>query len=180
VVVDAHPTITAGIDRALDRVGWSCTDLSVPTWDSATAQAGLLLVVEAWHSDSALVAEHPDQIGDDVRGRLELGSSFDDAVIRQAWVAQKEWEATVERVFTRVDLLVTPTLTTFPPPIDNGDELLVARCTLPVNLAGVPALSLPVPTDGPLPASIQLIGPAYSEERLLSAGAELEAAIAAG
>jgi amidase len=178
--VDAHPAITAGIDRALNQVGWSCTDLPVPAWDSATAQAGLLLVVEAWHSDSMLVAEHPHQIGDDVRGRLELGSSFDDAVVRDAWVAQKEWKATLESVFTRVDLLVTPTLSVFPPSVDDGDELLVARCTLPVNLAGVPALSLPVPTGGPLPASIQLIGPAHSEERLLAAGAELEAAIASG
>jgi aspartyl-tRNA(Asn)/glutamyl-tRNA(Gln) amidotransferase subunit A len=58
--------------------------------------------------------------------------------------------------------------------------LLVARCTLPVNLAGVPALSLPVPTGGAFPASLQLIGPAMSEERLLAAGARLEAAIASG
>jgi amidase len=56
----------------------------------------------------------------------------------------------------------------------------VARCTLPVNLAGLPALSLPVPTDGPLPASMQLIGPAGSEELLLAAGAVLEKAIASG
>jgi Asp-tRNA(Asn)/Glu-tRNA(Gln) amidotransferase A subunit family amidase len=51
---------------------------------------------------------------------------------------------------------------------------------LPVNLAGVPALSLPVPTGGAFPASLQLIGPAMSEERLLAAGARLEAAIASG
>ena len=56
----------------------------------------------------------------------------------------------------------------------------MSRCTLPVNLAGVPALSLPVPTSGPLPASVQLIGPAGSEERLLAAGAQLEAAVAGG
>ena len=56
----------------------------------------------------------------------------------------------------------------------------MARCTIPVNLAGVPALSLPVPTRGRLPASIQVIGPAGSEERLLAAGAWLESAVAAG
>jgi amidase len=78
-----------------------------------------------------------------------------------------------------VDFLVTPTLTIFPPPLGEGDDLLVARCTLPVNLAGVPALALPVPTGGPLPASIHLIGPAGSEDRLLAAGAWLEAAVAA-
>jgi amidase len=180
IPIDADPAITTGIDRALNQVGWSCKELPVPGWDAATAQAGLLLVVEAWHSDSALVAEHPEQIGEDVRGRLQLGSSFDDATVRAAWVAQKEWQATLKSVFARVDLLVTPTLSIFPPPLEDADDLLVSRCTLPVNLAEVPALSLPVPTDAALPASVQLIGPPRSEERLLAAGAVLEEAVAAG
>jgi Asp-tRNA(Asn)/Glu-tRNA(Gln) amidotransferase A subunit family amidase len=141
-------------------------------------QAGLLLVVEAWDSDASLVKEDPEGISADVRSRLELGSAFDDATVRAAWLAQRAWKATLERVFTEVDILVTPTLTIFPPHLDDGDDLLVSRCTLPVNLAGVPALSLPVPSAGPLPASIQLIGPAHSEERLLAAGALLEAAVA--
>ncbi len=71
-------------------------------------------------------------------------------------------------------------MTIFPPPLDDGDDLLVSRCTLPVNLAGVPALSLPVPSRGPFPASLQLIGPTQSEDRLLAAGALLESAAAAG
>jgi amidase len=178
--VEADPSITAAIDRAMALAGWRCRDLEVPGWDNAMTHAGLLLVVEAWHSDRALVQEDPEGIGDDgVRSRLELGSTFDDDVVRAAWETQREWQAAVERAFTEVDFLVTPTLTIFPPPLDDGDELLVARCTLPVNLAGVPALSLPVPTGGPLPASLQLIGPAQSEERLLAAGAQLEAAVAA-
>jgi amidase len=178
--IDADPAITAAIDRALRLVGWACRDLPVPGWDDATMQAGLLLVVEAWHSDAALVEEDPAGIGDDVRARLQLGSAFDDAAVRAAWVAQREWKATLERIFAEVDLLVTPTLTIFPPRLEDGDDLLVSRCTLPVNLAGLPALSLPVPAAGPLPASIQLIGPAHSEERLLAAGALLEEAVAAG
>ena len=48
------------------------------------------------------------------------------------------WKATLERIFTEVDLLVTPTLSIFPPRLEDGDDLLVSRCTLPVNLAGVP------------------------------------------
>jgi Asp-tRNA(Asn)/Glu-tRNA(Gln) amidotransferase A subunit family amidase len=49
-----------------------------------------------------------------------------------------------------------------------------ARCTLPVNLAGVPALAIPVTSQGPTPASLQLVGPMGSEEQLLAAGLELE------
>ena len=178
--VEAEPAITAALDRALNLVGWDWTEVPVPGWDAALTGAGLLLVVEAWHSNRALLAEDPDGIGADVRGRLELGGACDDATVRAAWETQRDWTATLERVFTRVDFLVTPTLTILPPRPEDGDDLLVSRCTLPANLAGVPALSLPVPTDGPFPASLQLVGPAQSEERLLAAGAALEAAVAAG
>lgn len=175
--VEADPAITAALDRAVATVGWQRRELAVPGWDAALMQAGLLLVVEAWRTDRSLMEEDPGGIGQDVRARLEIGASFDDATVRAAWETQREWKATLERVFTEVDFLVTPTLTIFPPPLEDGDDLLVARCTLPVNLAGVPALSLPVPSGGALPASLQLIGPVLSEERLLAAGAILEAAI---
>jgi len=177
--LDADPAVTDAVRRALDVTGWAWRDVDVPGWDDATVQAGLLLVVEAWHSDSALVAEDPEGIGDDVRGRLELGGAFDDATVRAAWLVQREWQATLVRVFDDVDVLVTPTLTIFPPRVEEAEDLLVSRCTLPVNLAGVPALSLPIPARGRLPASIQLIGPAHSEARLLAAGALLESAVAA-
>jgi amidase len=72
-----------------------------------------------------------------------------------------------------------PTLSILPPKLASADELLQARYTLPVNLAGVPALALPIPARGPLPASLQLVSEWGSEERLLAAGAAAEAAIAA-
>ena len=106
-------------------------------------------MVEAWHTDATLVAEDPEGISDGVRGRLELGGAFDEDTVEKAWRVQRAWKETLERAFAEVDLLVTPTLSIFPPRLEDGDDLLVSRCTLPVNLAGVPALSLPVPTGGP-------------------------------
>jgi amidase len=51
---------------------------------------------------------------------------------------------------------------------------------MPANLAGLPALALPVP-GGPagLPASLQLIGPPGGEEQLIALGRMIESAIAA-
>jgi amidase len=181
VPVEADPLISAAIDRAVRLTGWERTELPLAkAWDQATAQAGLLLVVEAWSSDEALLARDPEGIGADVRSRLTMGSSFDDATVRAARAAQREFQAELQRAFELVDVIVTPTLSIFPPRLEEGDDLLVSRCTLPVNLAGVPALSLPVPTGGPLPASIQLVGPAGSEERLLAMGAWVEEAVRAG
>jgi len=175
--VDADPVIDAAIDGALAASEWEVSDVALPQWYEATAAAGLLLVTEAWETDRALVARRPDEIGQDVVGRLTLGSSIDERALASARKVKEEWEACLDRTFQRVDVIVTPTLTVFPPSLDGGEELLMARCTLPVNLAGVPALALPVPTSGALPASVQLIGPPHSEEMLLAAGLALESAL---
>jgi amidase len=176
----ADPLIDAAVDAALSRTGWAWSDLDVPQWDQATRDAGLLLVVEAWVSNRALLELDPEGIGPDVRERLTMGSACDAGTIEQAWAGQRRWQAALTELFTRVDVLVTPTLTIFPPSPDDGKDLLIGRCTIPVNLAGVPALSLPVPAGGPLPASLQLIGPPRSEERLLAAALWLESAVARG
>ncbi|HEY2214823.1 MAG TPA: amidase [Acidimicrobiales bacterium] len=170
------PLIDAAMDEVLSRTEWDVTDLEVPEWDQATNEAGLLLVAEAWETNRELVARDPNGIGDSVRERLQMGQTFSEATVSSAWEGQRRWVDVLNQLFTRFTFLVTPTLTIFPPTIEEASDLLVARCTLPVNLAGVPALSLPVPTTGSLPASLQLIGPAGSEERLLAAGAWLEAA----
>ena len=77
----------------------------------------------------------------------------------------------------RHPVLALPTLTGAPPLIgERGMSLTVL--TMPANLAGLPALSLPVP-GGPagLPASLQLIGPPGGEERLIALGRVIEAAL---
>jgi amidase len=174
----ADPLIDAAVDRALADAEWPVLELAAPGWDRATADAALLLVAEAWESNRALLARDPDGIGTDVRERLRSGAAFEPAAVTAAWSGQRAWTAALRGLLDQVDFVVTPTLSVFPPLLAEGGDLLGGRCTLPVNLAGFPALSLPVPTGGPLPASIQVIGPPHSEERLLAAGAWLESAAA--
>jgi len=174
--VEADPSIDEAIDRVLAAAELDVSAIELPRWEAATAAAGILLVSEAWETDHALVARRPGEIGADVVGRLRIGESIDARGLASARQVKEEWDACLDEVFRRVDVVVTPTLTVFPPPLEGGEELLMARCTLPVNLAGVPALALPVPTAGVLPASLQLIGPSHGEEMLLAAGLTIEAA----
>ncbi len=176
--VEADPSIDEAIDGALEGAELEVSDIVLPRWHEATAAAGILLVSEAWVTDRDLVARRPGQIGPDVVGRLRIGESIDARTLASARKVKDEWVACLDEAFRRVDVIATPTLTVFPPPLQGGEELLMARCTLPVNLAGVPALALPVPSAGTLPASLQLIGPRGGEELLLSAGRTIEAAAA--
>jgi amidase len=99
----------------------------------------------------------------------------------------RDWARMERDLLAHHVALALPVLDDVAPRLD-GDLAggLTTRWTTPVNLAGLPALALPVPLGpsaphqpGPaLPGSLQLIGPAGGEEALLALGAVLEAAVA--
>jgi len=175
--VEADPDVDAAIDRALAATEWDVIEVVFPEWDDVTAHTATLLVAEAWESDRDILERDPAGVGADVAERLRLGDHVDAPARRSAGEVRERWRDRLRDLFRQVDVLAMPTLTVFPPVIDEGESLLLARCTLPFNLAGVPALSLPVPAPGGFPASIQLVGPERGEEDLLAAGLVVEAAV---
>jgi amidase len=174
----ADPAIDAAVDAALAATGWPVIPVELTGLDAATSAAMTILDAEAWASDGALAESAPDQIGRDVLARLRQASTTTEAALDAAWQQATVWRATVDALWEQVDLLALPTLLGFPPTLGHSRDMVQIRgVTSAVNLAGVPALALPVPSGGPLPASIQLIGPAGAEDRLLAAGAALELAV---
>jgi amidase len=187
LTIGADPVINAAIDSALRAAGFSVEPVTISELDDVIAASITLLDAEAWATNAELVATAPEQIGRDVLARLSRAATITEAQLSAAAAVIARWKATLDRLWNRVELLAAPTLLGFPPLTDDADAIGAIRgLTSPVNAAGLPSLALPVPADGPragggpLPASIQLIGPANSEDRLLAAGAVLEQAIASG
>jgi len=177
VVIGADPVVDDAVDSALAAAGFTVAPVALDGLDLATTAAMTVLDAEAWASDGALAEAAPDLIGRDVLARLRQSATITAAALGAAWQQAAWWKATLAALWDQVEMLALPTLLGFPPTLDNAREMLQIRgLTSPVNLAGLPALAVPVPSRGPLPASVQLIGPAGSEERLLAAGAVLEAA----
>jgi amidase len=180
VAMAADPAIDAAIDAALAAAGWKIAPVTLPGLGAAMTAAMTVLDAEAWQSDGALARSVPGRIGADVLARLRGASEVTPAALAHARQQAARWRATLSELWNRLDLLAVPTLLGFPPALDDaGGMARIRGLTSPVNLAGVPALALPVPAGGRLPASVQLIGPAGSEERLLAAGAVLEQAVRA-
>jgi amidase len=178
VVIGADPIIDHAVDAALAATGWDVVQVSLEGLDRATVAAMTVLDAEAWASDGGYADAAPDKIGRDVLARLREASTITPAAVGAAREDAVRWRATLSSLWERVDLLALPTLLGFPPTLDKSREMVRIRgLTSPVNLAGLPALALPVPTGGPLPASVQLIGPAGGEESLLAAGVILEQAV---
>ncbi len=134
-----------------------------------------------WNETFAKARE--EGFGDEVKRRILLGTYalsagyhdkyYEKAQDARAWVKQDFDEALAE-----ADVLASPTMPV--PPFELGESLddplqlyLADANTVPVNLADLPAISVPAgETDG-LPVGFQLIGPAFGERRLIRAASAL-------
>jgi aspartyl-tRNA(Asn)/glutamyl-tRNA(Gln) amidotransferase subunit A len=125
--------------------------------------------------------------GQEVKRRIMLGtfalaSGYYDAYYARAQRVRTLIVRDFARVFEDVDLLLSPTSPTvafgFGERTDDPYEMYLSDvCTIPTNLAGLPALSIPCGRSDGLPVGLQIIGPAFSENRLLGAAHALETAI---
>ena len=108
-------------------------------------------------------------------GTFALSTGYYDAYYLKAQQARTLIRQDFAKVFESVDALVTPTspVVAFPLGEKMADPVqmyLVDVCTIPVNIAGLPALSVPCGFSRGLPVGMQLIGPHLSEPTLLSIG----------
>jgi amidase len=174
----ADPRVDAAIDAVLHCSGLEIIELSLPEWRTALMRTHELLDSEAATVNAGLLADpnNDGKISAAVRTRLELGAAVPVAQVSQARAYQRSWRAQWAELLGQVDALVLPTVAFFPPPIADAGPHNFTQLTAPVNMAGLPALALPVPAQGRLPASLQLVGPANGEELLLATGATVEEA----
>ncbi len=115
-------------------------------------------------------------------GTFVLSSGYYDAYYKKALQAKAVIKAAYDRAFERYDLLLTPVTPTTAPRLGESltDPLkmyLSDIYTVPLNLAGLPGISVPCGFDAQgLPIGAQLVGPALGEAGVLNAahGFQLE------
>lgn len=129
--------------------------------------------------------------GTEVKRRIMLGTyalsaGYQDAYYKRAIAAQDAMRREYADCFEKCDIIVGPTSPTpaFPIGANTGDPLAMYLCdlyTIGANLAGVPAISLPIGfTAGGLPVGIQLQGPHGSDWRVMEIASAVEAAVGTG
>ena len=174
----SDPAIDSAVDEAVARTGIEVADLVLDGWRDALSATFSLMDVEVIAADGGLLDDPVSRakLGADVRQRMLNAAKVTPEQADYAREFQRSWRAAFDRLFTAAQLLVMPSVPVFAPPIAEAATVSHTRFTAPINLAGLPALALPVPAAHRLPASLQLIGPAGSEELLLATGAVIEAA----
>ena len=145
------------------------------------------LRADAATTGEMMTATRTAGFGPEVKRRIMLGTyalsaGYYDAFYGKALKVRTMMLQEFASVYADVDLLLTPTAptTAFPLGDRTADPMTMYVndvCTIPSNLVGHPAISVPfgVGDDG-LPVGVQLLGPALSEPTIYQAAAALEAA----
>ena len=121
--------------------------------------------------------------GSEVKSRIMLGTyalsaGYYDAYYLKALRVRNLIKQDFDKAFEKFDILLTPTVPStafkFGEISDPISMYLQDVCTIPVNLAGLPGLSMPYGTSEGMPVGIQFIGKPFGEETILRAAYTLE------
>ncbi|WP_336136364.1 Asp-tRNA(Asn)/Glu-tRNA(Gln) amidotransferase subunit GatA [Natronomonas amylolytica] len=134
-----------------------------------------------WNDSFAAARE--EGFGEEVKRRVLLGTyalsaGYHDKYYKQAQDARAWVKQDFDAAFEDVDVLASPTMPV--PPFEMGESLddplqmyLADANTVPVNLANLPAISVPAGETDEGPVGLQLVGPAFGEEIIIRAGSAL-------
>ncbi len=195
--------VTAAV-KLLEQAGATVKPISLPSTDNALSAYYIISSAEASSNLARFDgvkygyrAEHFDGLidmyektrsegfGDEVKRRIMLGtfvlsSGYYDAYYKKAKLFQKKITREFEDAFTTCDVIITPTApdTAFRLGEKSSDPVKMYAsdiCTVTVNIAGLPAISVPCGKDSKgLPVGMQIIGPRFSEQVLFEVASLVE------
>lgn len=130
--------------------------------------------------EDMVVRTRTEGFGKEVKKRILLGSyvlssGYMDAYYKKACLLRRKLCKEIDEAFKKCDFLFAPTAPNiaFEQGYSGGNAIetyLSDVCTVPVNIAGLPAISVPCGMDGGgLPAGLQIIGKRYDDGGVLSA-----------
>ncbi|MGH7937616.1 MAG: amidase, partial [Bryobacteraceae bacterium] len=183
-----EPAVDAAVDAALAKAGFQVVQLDSQfraKWDVAKGDGTTVASAGAWISDE----QYQFALGVSSRTKsiIRLGQINYTTAYRGALERRRGWQRALRDIFKKVDFIAVPTLQKTPPSLPLLDLnigildalMLQIQNTTPVNLAGNPALVIPIPIRSrriPM-TSLQLVGPNNSEAELLVAGRYVEEAV---
>ena len=141
---------------------------------------------KSWHEAFRDVRKR--SFGKEVRRRIMLGtfalsSGYYGKYYAKAQIARANVRADFLRVLADVDVIAGPTMPTVAFRLGEKSDPLAMYLsdilTVPANLAGIPAISLPCGTSGGMPVGLQIMGQHFADERVIDVAFAYEQAVKA-
>ncbi|HEY8487345.1 MAG TPA: amidase, partial [Limnochordales bacterium] len=172
--------------QRLEELGVTVQTVEPPPMAYIRAAQFLVLQAEAAAVHRTRLYTRPEDLGPDVRLRLQIGEFLMAVDYVQGQRLRRQVAEGFVRLFDRVDVLLLPTLPVPAPPLGTRTvrlgsssepiQRVMTRFTVPFNQSGLPALSVPMGADAAgLPLGLQLVGRPGREVDVLRAGMAVEA-----
>ena len=177
------PKIDEAVDAALKAASFNVVVLHPSfesKWNQADADAKTVAATGAWLYD--LQFSGSSEVNATTKAIFLLGKIRYPNAYQEALKRKPAWQSCLRDILKRVDFVALPTLKALPPKLSGGGspaaeaKVAAMQNTAAVNLAGNPALALPIPiNDKEIPVtSIELVGRPFKEAELLNAGRLLQ------
>ena len=182
------PEVKSAVKNALkvyEKLGAEIASVSLPHTKYAIAVYYVIVPSEVSSNlaryDGIRFGNSRESFGDEAKRRIMIGTYALSAGYYDAYYLKAQKVRTLviqdfKKAFEKIDILLGPAMPVLPPKLgENSDDplknYLLDVLTCPVNLAGLPALSVPAgfSKEG-LPIGIQLIGDHFAEDALFRAG----------
>lgn len=169
----ALPEIRRAVERTLAGAGFEVHEQDTSlNWDQAWRAGSLLVAHEAAEVYRSLIPM-ANRLDPSVARRLKQGAEVTSRELDAARLSRERWISALDELLAGPSsVLVTPTLPCKPPLLEHGHDARLNWFTLPVNLAGLPALAIPVPMEGRVPTSLQVV--ARTESTVIAVGRRIE------
>jgi aspartyl-tRNA(Asn)/glutamyl-tRNA(Gln) amidotransferase subunit A len=168
---------TEGVAEQLARAGAAVEEVKLPDGFSTVLSAHRIIMhVEAAAVHAELFRKHAELYRPKLRATLETGALIPAMYYLQAQRIRHQFRQDMAQLFRRVDFLLAPAAPG-PAPRDlttTGD----ASFNSPSSFSGLPAITIPSGLGAAgLPFAVQFMGPAFAEDRLLTAARWCEATL---
>jgi aspartyl-tRNA(Asn)/glutamyl-tRNA(Gln) amidotransferase subunit A len=183
---DLDAEVAAATSHAISglaALGAEIRDIDLPVPTDRTLQSA-----ESYAFHAEFVARSPELYQPETLRRIRTGQNVSPEALRECRRQLEQGRRDIAAIFAGVDLLVTPatpiTAPTIAELIQNPDllrprELLLLRNTRPINIWGLPAISIPCGfTATGLPIGLQIVGPHWGEAVVLQVAHAYEQATA--
>jgi aspartyl-tRNA(Asn)/glutamyl-tRNA(Gln) amidotransferase subunit A len=177
-IEESQPEVLACLQNSVhvfENMGARVDKVVLPWMREAALSNGIMTQSDAATYHHARLIARPEDFSEDVRRRLQTGQALNSTEYARARRVQTEIKRKFKLFFDQYDLLLLPSTPTSAPLIEGSDAVeqarMLTRFTAPFNLAGLPAISVPCgfSTSG-LPIGLQIVGPDWSEAKVLTAG----------
>jgi aspartyl-tRNA(Asn)/glutamyl-tRNA(Gln) amidotransferase subunit A len=171
-----EPEIKATFESMLSRArnaGIQLVPIEILKWESSRLRRAGLLVseAEAGHILGQSLDADPTGFSDDFRAMISYGRTVSGSKVAAAYRYLAEVRFSVRQTLNTMHAIILPTAPQRA--FLHGAEVPASQAdfTVLANAAGLPALAFPIPAiDKGLPASVQLIGNAFSDGELIALG----------